>query len=120
MNAPVRIRDCDGGQLMVRCDTSACTVAVGAKSARVSATVLVMVALLAKAYPNTVPRDRMMAKVFAGNRAQRDPATCLRQTMTRARERLKPLGLTILYTPNPGGSDLPGFYALGPYTGRGA
>lgn len=118
MNAPIKIVDGEGAPLTVVCNTSALTVTVAKKTVRLSPTNFVMVALLAKAFPETVPRDRMMKTIFRGSRGQKDPAMCLRQTMTRTRDKLQPLGLTIRYTPNPGGSDLPGFYALGRYTGQ--
>lgn len=117
MNAPVRFNLGDpGARINVVVDTRTRSVTANGKvSLGWDGDQLVMLALLARAFPSPVRRDKIMSKVFAGRRAQKDPASCLRALFQRARAKLRPLGVDITYTPHPEGSDLPGFYMLGPY-----
>ncbi len=68
-------------------------------------------ALLVKASPRPVSRDRAIELIFKGRRVG-DRAEYFRRILHETRAVLTPLGATILYVPNPEGSDLPGHLSL--------
>lgn len=115
MNAPLRLKFEDPrGRISVVVDTRLRIVTANGQVAhKWDGDQLVMLTLLARAYPEPVSRDKLLVKIFTGRRIQQDPASCLRQTFKRVRSKLRPIGLDVVYTPHPEGSNLAGTYALG-------
>ncbi|MGF3022674.1 response regulator receiver protein [Methylobacterium aquaticum] len=100
-----------GARRTITVDTRSGVVSVGAQSARVSPLGAKLLAILIQVSPEPVRRDRVIALLFKGRRTA-DREGYFRRILHETRAKLAPLGATILYVPNPGGSDLPGHLSL--------
>ncbi|ACA18458.1 response regulator receiver and SARP domain protein [Methylobacterium sp. 4-46] len=92
-------------------DTRSGLVSVGAEAARVSPLQAKLLVILIKASPRPVDRSRAIELLFKGRRLQ-DRTDYFRRILHETRAVLQGLGATILYEPNPAGSDLPGYLSL--------
>ena len=107
---PVRRTRMPSGR-RITVDTRTGFVSIGDLFARVAPLPAKLLALLVKASPRPVSRDRAIELIFKGRRVG-DRAEYFRRILHETRAVLTPLGATILYVPNPEGSDLPGHLSL--------
>jgi hypothetical protein len=107
---PVRRTKMPSGR-RITVDTRSGFVSIGDLFARVSPLQAKLLAILVKASPRHVSRDRAIELIFKGRRIG-DRAEYFRRILHETRAVLNPLGATILYVPNPEGSDLPGHLSL--------